>query len=253
MAVSKFMGVTLGSGAKVLGRTNPSKIFGITVASGGGHSAPVFRAAASAQILTNTATIDKPTGTVADDYMVAVISVDGGARTITPPAGWTQLALVQKTTGDQQTMGVYGKRAGGSEGANYAFTVSGGAGGGAIVGYSGVDTTTAIDVTASTAESTGGTSPVTVAASSVTTVTANAMVLWIAATDQGANNPISAGFTPPTGFTERVDNSSYDWTTFTVAEKGFASAGATGSVSGTFSASSGSHGYIAALVALRPV
>ncbi len=223
-------------------------------ASAASHTAPVFRAASSAAVVAGTVTITKPSGTVDNDYMVALLSADGGSRTITAPTGWTSLGVVQKATGDGQTARVFGKKAS-SEGASYDFTFDGGAGGGTIVSYSGVDTTTAIDVASSTNSGVGSTSPTTVTGTGVTTATDHAMVLWLAAADQGANHPISAAYAPPSGFTERVDyggGGEMDWTTISVAEKEFAATGATGDQSGTFTSSASSHGWIAFLVALRP-
>jgi hypothetical protein len=63
--------------------------------------------------------VPKPTGVVADDYLVAAAIIYDASRTITPPAGWTQIAR----PGSQEFY-VWVKRATGSEPATYVWTAS---------------------------------------------------------------------------------------------------------------------------------
>ena len=129
-----------------------------------------FRSASSA---TNTPitglTIAKPAGTATNDVLLASLTLRGSAITITPPAGWTQVRSDANGSTVNQT--VYVKVAGGSEPASYAFTFSVpvAAAVGGIVGYSGVDTTTPIDVHGGQTNASSNS----VTAPSVTTTVAN--------------------------------------------------------------------------------
>src|SRR5262249_42098636 len=87
-----------------------------------------FHGASSASSGASTATslnINRPSGTVANDVMVASITAHAGSGTptITPPSGWT---LVVNTPQSSQslTVSAYWKVTGTSEPASYTFTVS---------------------------------------------------------------------------------------------------------------------------------
>ena len=54
-----------------------------------GGVAPVFRAANSAVASGGTLTITKPTGTAANDVLIASVAVTPSSVAITPPTGWT--------------------------------------------------------------------------------------------------------------------------------------------------------------------
>lgn len=93
--------------------------------------------------LTQEVEISKPTGTIAGDTMIAIISgtAFNGSNAITPPSGWTTLRV--ETQGALLT-GVYAKRAGISEGSTYTFEFFDGdesssnrIAGGAILTYTG--------------------------------------------------------------------------------------------------------------------
>lgn len=62
----------------------------------------------------------KPTGVVSGDALIAVLTHDGAATTVTPPAGWTEVTY---QSGSDINLGVYTKTAGGSEGSTYTFTI----------------------------------------------------------------------------------------------------------------------------------
>lgn len=83
--------------------------------------APEFVASANTQRGTSgtTLAINKPTGTVQNDLMIAVMTSDQGSGTWTPPAGWTEVADYGVTKPD---FAVAYKVAGASEGSSYTFT-----------------------------------------------------------------------------------------------------------------------------------
>src|SRR4029077_2616965 len=129
-------------------------------------------ATSAASVPITTITIAKPAGVVTNDVLLAAISVRG-IPTITPPSGWT-LAR-SDTNGTVMVQSVYWHLAGGSEPANYTFTFNQPVASavGAIDAYSGVNTTTRVDVSGgqTNASSTSITAP------SVTTTVANDMVV----------------------------------------------------------------------------
>lgn len=92
-------------------------------------------------------TINKPSGTVASDVMIASIGVRPSSSTITPPAGWTLLRRMDNTTGTTNSLAIYLKVAGGAEPASYTWAVGGFTDAvGGIQSFSGVDTASPIDV-----------------------------------------------------------------------------------------------------------
>jgi fibronectin type 3 domain-containing protein/regulation of enolase protein 1 (concanavalin A-like superfamily) len=159
---------------------------------------PAFRGAASAGAPSGTLTlgIARPAGTVQGDVMVASIAVRPSSATITAPSGWTLVRRVNNATGNTNSLAVYYKVAGASEPASYSWTFNtstGSAGG--IQSFSGINTTTPIDVEAGQNTASG----LTLAAPSVTTRFAYDMVV----TSHGFSS--SATFTPPSGMTQAFD------------------------------------------------
>jgi len=121
-------------------------------------------------------TINVPPGTAANDVMVASIAVH--PETIVPaaPAGWTLLRDTSQTTGNGSRMATYYKVAGSSEPGSYTWTFSGGTLDGAtggIASFSGVDTTTPIDVEGGNTTS----NSYSLTASAITTTVANTMLV----------------------------------------------------------------------------
>jgi MSHA biogenesis protein MshQ len=91
-------------------------------------------------------TINKPTGTVANDVMIASIGVQPSTTTITPPAGWTLVRRMDNATGNTNSLAIYSKVAGGAEPGSYMWTLSGFTHAvGGIQSFSGVDTASPID------------------------------------------------------------------------------------------------------------
>lgn len=89
------------------------------------------------------------------------------------------------------------------------------------------------------------TNPVTVTANGVTAVEGDDL-LWGSAPDVTLNN-VGNGHTPPTDFTERQDAEN-QWANLSIATRDNVSAGATGSVSGTFAITGNGAGWAAFLV-----
>jgi RHS repeat-associated protein len=200
-----------------------------------------FRAATSAASVPITSiTVGKPAGVTTNDLLLGAITVRSNLA-ITPPAGWT---LVRSdASGTTITQAIYRKVAGASEPANYTWTFAGPVTGtvGAIVAYSGVNTTTPVDVSGGQANA----SSASVTAPSVTTTVANDMLVGFFGT---AND---ATFTPPSGMTERSDILAHTASDSSAesADVVKATAGATGTKVATASKSAVNIGQ---LVALKP-
>lgn len=153
-------------------------------------------AATTATSTGTTITINRPTGVVAGDIMLVNISSrDTGGNNLSNPTsgGWTLVQGSQITQARRWGAVMY-KIATGSEPADYTFTLDTDANAtvGAIVAFSGVDTTTPFDV-ASPAYNTANANTVT--AIGLTTVTPNAAVIMFGV---ASNNPTWSGWTTTT-------------------------------------------------------
>ena len=134
----------------------------------------------------NTITITKPTGVVAGDIMIAnITSIDDNILSGNNAnlAGWTFISAGNIDGNNKRRCSILYKIAGAIEPANYTFNVSNGTlftdyTSGGIIAYSGVNNTTPFDVTPGTMSSGAG-NPVT--ATAITTVTANAAVIFLSA------------------------------------------------------------------------
>ena len=154
------------------------------------------RAATSASATTGNLTVTAPAGTAVDDVLIASIGVRPNTTGITPPTGWTLVRRVDNTNTSANSLAVYRKTAGASEPADYTWTMSGAANSvGGIQAFSGVDTTSPIDVENghTTASSVSHATP------SVTTTVADAVLVTSHTYASGAT------WTPPAGITEAVD------------------------------------------------
>jgi outer membrane protein assembly factor BamB len=178
--------VTALAGAGLLLRSEPAQ------------AAIAFRSAASVDQAGSPGSIaiTKPAGILKGDVLIAVIAVRPDTLTITVPAGFTLERRQDQTTGNPNSVAVYRKIATASEPANYTFTATGNTGiAGGIMAFSGVDNTTPVDVSASSAIVSG----TAFAAPSITTTVANTMIVT------AHEFSSSERWTPPTGMTEAVD------------------------------------------------
>lgn len=188
---------------------------------------PVFRAAGAVNAYGgNNATLAKPAGTVAGDLLLAFLSTDGPASTAWStrvPSGWAILQADTITTSIFLAVQcVMYKVAGGSEPSTYPFDFGNQSGMGGVAAWSGVDTTTPINVSALQDNPTSSTSH---DIPSITTTAGDCLLIAFYA--HRASNGVP--YTQPSGMTERFDaklgtaNSN-----FGVAELALPSAGATG-------------------------
>jgi hypothetical protein len=217
---------------------------GVAAIAAGPASADVaFRAAtAAANPTATTLTLTKPTNTTAGDVLIATVDARGNP-TFTAPSGWTLVRADNNPT--VQTKSTYVRVAGASEPSSWTWTLnSAQAASGAVLAYTGVNTTTPIDASAGHTSTDWDNDVQT--APSVTTSTANAVVLSLF----GTSNASSA--TAGSGLTERADAASTAGTYFVdseVADRVAATAGATPTTTATSNVNGNS---LAQTVALRP-
>jgi MSHA biogenesis protein MshQ len=156
-----------------------------------------YRSPASAGVSSGNLIISKPAGTVSGDFMIAAIAVRPNTATITAPSGWAQVRLLVNSSDPVgEAHGVYRLLAGGSEPSSYTWTISANTGAvGGILTFTGVNTSTPIDVENGQNTASG----LTHATPSVTTTVAKTMLV----TSHSFTS--AATWTPPGGMTEAVD------------------------------------------------
>ncbi len=116
--------------------------------------APTFRSSSSALESGGTATVTKPAGVASGDLLVAfaAVSDETAGNNADTPSGWSLVTSESEWWGNLQ-LAVFAKVAGGSEPASYSFTGFDAFDAGAVVllAYSGVDTTSPIQTSATQA------------------------------------------------------------------------------------------------------
>lgn len=204
--------------------------------------------AAGSRLLVGTATtswaVPYPATVNADDLLVLHIVTNGG--TVTTPSGWT--AVFDETTLTNPKGGLFIKVADGSETGNLTVTVGSTTGNAMMFSYTGVDTTTPQDATATNStDSTGSTLDTTIPG--LTTVTAGAWLVYANGLNSGSTQVTTSN---GSGFTERVDHGATGGTGTkggALYDEPFPTAGATGNRVLTLSAARADWG---AMMALRP-
>jgi len=191
-------------------------------------------------------TVNKPSGTVDGDFMVAFMLSDPDAAdaNLHAPTGWAQSGSTQFTTNVSRSK-VYVKSASG-EPTSYTFTVDDFSSGIVILASaSGIDTTTPVNITPTWNSSTTASQTSHIAPSISPTVSG---CLMLCAFTSGAAS--TASYTPPTGMTEMQDA----WSGFEFGEAAYqslAGSGATGTKTAT--ATAGGNGWVAVSMALAPL
>lgn len=206
---------------------------------------PVFGAAGTYLSGTGatTAPIAVPSGVTSGQIVVAFLYIESTTTITTIPSGFTECSAspISATGPGAHTLRVYWKRAGGPDSGAYTFGWSGSIyREGVAQRYTGAVTSgDPWDTGAGAPNSAQRSSDATATpAVSLTTQGADRKLIWC-----GSNFAGGAG-TPPSGWTERADNSSDIWT----ADKDQAVAGATGSITGSNAASSYSCAWMGALL-----
>lgn len=180
-----------------------------------------------------TLTVSVPAGTVSGDVLVVLVSVTGASTVPATPSGLT--LLDSGSTGPSYAS--YYRVCDGTEPGSYGFTVTKRAAA-IAASYSGVDNTNPINAHGAPNK----VSTATATATSVTT-TVNGCELVFASTVGTANET----FTYPTGFVDQVLETSANNNTLVFCDESQATAGATGTITGTWSAANNNWSQIIAL------
>jgi len=209
------------------------------------------RGSSTANVNAMSITINRPAGVVQGDLMIVTIAKYGDNVTTSSSFGWT--LIDGRYLGNSRYGTVLYRVAGASEPANYIFSLATTArqAVGSIVAFSGVDSIAPFDVAPGNILVSG--SSVNVAATSITTVTANAAVvmLGMSAYNSSTVNFLTANWstTSPGALTEIYDNNRAYYATVGAAWAIKATAGATGAGAAQLSANRQNGGI---LLALRP-
>lgn len=154
-------------------------------------------------------------------------------QAVSTPSGWTLEGSQVQTGPDGQSGYLFSKVATGSESGTFTISTSVGQRCIAIVAsWSGRDTSTPVRFATGTQNTSGNSSAISVGLSGGTAVAGDDLA-WFAQLDQATTAGATWGFTAPSGYTERQDDSNGDWITSTLATQDNVSAGATGTVTGT--------------------
>lgn len=196
-----------------------------------------------------TPSVAVPSGATTDDIVILAASIDSNSAAFDSgdlPAGFTELRE-QQCTADRQTSWIGWKRLTEADAGSYTF---GNVGANAhwvcqAVALSGRHTADPPVASAAAVQNTAQSSPVSVGANGVTALDGDDLV-WCGCGDVLTSGG-GDGFTPPSDYTEAEDAENV-WVNQSLAYRANVSAGATGTVTGTFALSSGTSGWIAFLV-----
>jgi hypothetical protein len=198
---------------------------------GGGGIEYIASTSNSTTFNSSSFTIDKPTGTIEDDLMIACLCSSTTSGNFTAPSGWTEVL-------DTTSRGVFYKVAGASEDSSYTFTRSASSRhDGFILTFRGA--------TYDTVGSLSGSSNPTVA-SSITVSANDSFVICFAS----SNLVYNVTATYPEGWDKKAEDTDGSSPTGAVATKMFDS-GSTGTVSVSFN--SGYSFFRSVLISINPI
>jgi hypothetical protein len=218
-------------------------ICGTTTDTGPAPSFGSSSSAANASGGASTLVLSKPASVATDDVLIAAVSVSAGASAITSvPSGWTQVRTANQSSNVAVASYYHVVTNAASEPASYSWGLASSTrASGGINRYTGVDTSSPIDVSAGAA----GNNTASVQAPSITTTSNSDLVVGVFSINANTN------FTPPSGTSERYDvtNTNSGGPATESADFEQAAAGSTGAKTAT-AGTSGS--WAAQLIALNP-
>jgi len=202
--------------------------------------------ATNAVVNDGSVTINVPATAANGDLLIMVIETNGGGSpgpAIPTPTGWTRMIDVTVRVADSPTSYFY--RVANSEPASYTITLSAASMVITMTAYRGVDTANPFDVAATAG--TRVTSGTTITAPTITTISANALLVCSYLIRQGST------FSTPAGMTERLDYTGIvSVYAQSLDDELRAAPGATGTRASTTSATIDANGAVAVAFALRP-
>lgn len=141
-------------------------------------------------------TVARPGTAVANDMLIAAISVSANAPTITAPAGWTLVRQTNNTNNTANALAIYRRIATATDPANFTWTFTASTGSaGVMAAFSGVDLQNPIDVENAQTNSSNTAQQ----APSLTTTDANEMIVSVHAIASAVT------WTAPAGMTEAAE------------------------------------------------
>lgn len=202
-------------------------------------ASPTFGAAGTylTGVVSNQANFAVPTGTANNEIVVVYLYIESTGA-ITPPAGFTQKSRPSNTGTGAHDLVIFWKRCTGTDSGTYAFTNPNVWREGVAVRYSGCITSGDPFDVVSANQAASGASGITPVVSLTTTVTDTLLVF-------SGTNFNGGAWTPPSGYTERVDSGG----DLTVDDLARASIGSSGTIRAT--CAGGSTGTCAFLGALK--
>jgi hypothetical protein len=187
----------------------------------------------------NTPAATVPSGAASGDIAVILVTIDSNSADFaqgTWPSGFTRLDEVLTSTTDGMSSAIGWKRLSAGDAGSYTFAAVGGSGDwvAQCALFSGRHASNNPVASTLAQQTTGQNSPVSIAANGVTAVLGDDL-LWCSTPDT-TDPSTSTGHTPPAGFAELQDAQSA-WATASMAAAENVVAGATGTVTGSFSMS----------------
>lgn len=185
----------------------------------------------------------------ADDIVILILTLDNAAISIAAgslPSGFTEIAEVDNSL-DGQTTWLGWKRLTGADTGSYTFGDLGDENDWVLnaIAFRGRHTTDPPVKSTDASSNSGNTSPVSITANGVTAVSGDDLC-WVGAADVSATG-IANVFTQPTDFTSAESGErAFSWAG--AAYRNNVSAGATGSITGTLTLTSGTSGWVAWVV-----
>lgn len=218
---------------------------------------------ASGAFVGATVTPSRPTLTQQGDLQLMFIVIDGTGDTGGPPTGggtWVQVGSFQNVVnGDTATFSLWAQVAGASEPSTYSFSPSASHNASniaiGIAAYYGVDVSggalAALSAQLATNPNLASppTSPVSIAASAITTTAANQTVVWFGMVDW--NSATAAAFTDPASTTRRAIANGAGFSNLLITDFVQGSAGSTGTITGTGTLAAATGNFGAWMVALK--
>lgn len=205
---------------------------------------------------TSTApTVAVPSGVATNDIILLLCGFDQPTATFSGkwPSGFTQLDEQTISAPDGQQVGIAWKRTTGADSGSYTLTASPSNNAASrdwvliAAAFSGRDVVQTPVASTAAVNTTANTSPVTVTANGLTAVAGDDLA-WLCGPDMsGAETTV---FTAPTSYTLQ-QTTDQGFTTAAAATRDNVSAGATGSVSGSFTLSAGDAGWAVWLVRMQ--
>jgi hypothetical protein len=203
--------------------------------------------ASSTQVTITQVALAKPASVASGDVMIASIAINGVNEVTTVPPGWIQIPGTENNVSVRLIS--YWKIAGSSEPGSYVWTIHGKTSAqGAILPFTGMDTTNPIDTAA------GNRGFGTVAkTASLTTSVASTELIAIFVTDEGKKANANTYFSTPSGMTEKYDTSNVSSGPSIAADTVVQpAAGNTGSKSSAINSGKKARNWATQIIALRP-